>query len=204
MFYSFNWQDFTGTLTVVFAVVYLSLGRLIESKFNSENNMRALFYLTGLAFVVLVIPFQFDRAWLTLGWLAEGVALTAFGILKNEKNFKRAGFTIDALCLYIFLYFDMRFVTDYLFAYKYLAITAGSLVILAAYMYKMTLSGAFQRFYKYAVIVNLWLYAIYISTKLGELLEQMNYYRNMTHLTTTLAITLTFIIAYIAPRVKIL
>ena len=204
MFYSFDWQDFTGILTIVFAVVYLLLGRLIESKFNSENNMQALFYLTGLAFVVLIIPFQFGRAWLTLGWLAEGIAITAFGILKDEKNFKRAGFTINALCLFVFLFSDVLIASDYLFAYKYLSITAGSLIILAAYMYNKTLSGGFQKFFKYATIINLWFYAIYISSKLKQLLEQINYYHNITHLTTTLAITLTFIIAYVSPRVRIL
>ena len=204
MFYSFEWQDFTGVLTIVFAVVYLLLGRLIETKFDSEKNIQALFYLTGLAFVVLIIPFQFGKAWLTLGWLAEGIALTAFGILKDEKNFKRAGFAINALCLFVFLFYDILIATDYLFSYKYLAITAGSVIILAAYIYKKTLSSGFQKFFKYATIINLWFYAIYISSKLRELLEQINYYRSITHLTATLAITLTFIIAYAAPRVKIL
>jgi len=203
MFYLFKWQDFTGTLAIIFAVIYILFGRLIESKFKGENNTQALFYLTGLTFVVLIIPFQFGRMWLTLGWLAEGVALASYGILKNEKNFKHAGFVINALCLWAFLVFDLPS-AHRLFAYKYLAITIGSLIILGAYMYKGTLSSGYQKFYKYAAIVNLWCYAVYISFKLNVLIEPMKYSHNMAYLDTALAITLTFIIAYAAPRVKIL
>ena len=207
MFYAFNWEDFTGALAAVFAAVYLLLGWLIEAKFAGAKNTRALFYLTGLAFVVLIIPFQFGRAWLTLGWLAEGVALTAYGILKEEKKFKSSGFVINALCLCAFILvdcLDYGWDWSYLFAYKYLAITLGSLIILGAYMYKKTLASAFQRFYKYAVIVNLWFYALYITNKLAELLAKIKYYHNLPHLTTTIMITLTFMIAYFAPRIKLL
>ncbi|MDR0405243.1 MAG: DUF2339 domain-containing protein, partial [Clostridiales bacterium] len=172
MFYSFGWDDFTGALAIVFAIIYLSLGWLIERKFDGEKNTQALFYLTGLAFVVLIIPFQFGRVWLTLGWLAEGVALTVYGILKDEKRFRRAGFVINALCLGSFLLFDVaaglnRWLTYDLFAYKYLAVTLGSVLILGAYMYRGTLSSRFQRFYKYAAVVNLWFYILYICGKLS-------------------------------------
>jgi len=162
LFYAFRWDDFTGVLAIIFAVIYISLGWLIERRFDGEKHTQALFYLTGLAFVVLVIPFQFGRAWLTLGWLAQGVALTTYGILKNEKNFKRAGYAINMLCLFSFLIFDLWLGIDFLFAYKYLAITVGSLIILGAYVYKKMLSSAWQKSYKYAVIVNLWFYVLYV------------------------------------------
>jgi len=208
MFYTFEWQDFTGLLSIVFALIYLSLGWLIEHTFSGEKNTPALFYLTGLAFVVLIIPFQFGNAWLTLGWLAEGVALSAYGIInshtpQDKNNFKRAGFVINALCLFSFLEFDIFIKIDGLFAYKYLAVTAGSLIILAAYTYKRMLSSLFQKFFKYAVIVNLWFYIIYICGKLKLLIKDIEHY-NPAYLTVALTIALTFVLAYIAPRIKIL
>ncbi|MCL2456796.1 MAG: DUF2339 domain-containing protein, partial [Defluviitaleaceae bacterium] len=207
MFYVFGWEDFTGILAIIFAAIYLSLGWLIERKFDGEKHTQALFYLTGLAFVVLVIPFQFGRAWLTLGWLAEGVALTSYGILKNEKSFKRAGYAINSLCLAAFLIFDLSWNIDDLFAYKYLAITLGSIIILGAYVYKKTLSDAWQKAYKYAVITNLWFYSMYLVSQFENVLMK-EYGRaatyNISYLMAALAIMATFLIACVAPRIKVL
>jgi len=138
VFYSFDWEAATGVLAIVFAVLYLYLGKIIEKMFTDEKHMQALFYLTGLTFVILIIPFQFGSVWLSLGWLAQGVALTVYGILKEEKNFQRAGYVINGLCLWAFIFIDIftyvggLFATDHLFTFKYLAITGGSIVILGS------------------------------------------------------------------------
>lgn len=203
-FYEFELDKFTGLLSLLFAVIYLILGRIIEKKFESEKHATALFYLTGLVFVVLVIPFQFGKAWVSLGWLAEGVALTIYGILQKEKNFKRTGFVINYLCLVSFLLLDVLLQVDDLFAYKYLAITLGSLIILAAYIYKNEHIGAFQKVYKYAVTVNLWFYSMYTSVKIGELLElsMPKAYGVSNGLSFTVFITETFLLAYGLTRIK--
>ena len=203
MFYEFNWDDGTGVLAIAFAAIYLLLGRLIGKIFSGEKHTQALFYLTGLTFVILVIPFQFDRAWLTLGWLVQGVALTVYGILKDEKNFKRAGYVINGLCIAAFLLFDLILRIDSLFAWKYLAITFGSLMILGAYIYKKTMASGWQKIYKYLAISNLWFYTLYVCSKLNDLISQTQYF-NASYLTAALSILLTFIIAYTAPRIRIL
>ena len=209
IFGRFRLDDYDGLLAVVFAVFYLLLGRFIEKKFKSEGakNIRALFYLTGLAFVVLIIPLQFERAWLSLGWLAEGVLLAGYGILKNEKNFKRAGFVICMLCLYAFLLFDLPYVHYYLFVWKYSAITLGGLLILGAYMYKKITTGSFVSIYKYFAIVNAQIYVIYIIHKLGDMLYSA--YPNeeifqINYLVSAASITATFFIAYAVARIKTL
>jgi len=212
MFYAYEWESFTGVLAIVFAAIYLSLGWLIGYKFDREKHIKALFYLTGLVFVVLFIPFQFGRAWLSLGWLAEGVALTAYGILKDEKHFKRAGYIISALCLAVFLTFDLwwnNFLlgNDYLFAHKYFAITLGSLIILSAYVYKKIQPNKWLKTFKYTVITNLWFYSLYGIGQLENLLfahyGHATIY-NINYLTTALMITATLLIACAALRIKIL
>ncbi len=195
--------DYNGLLAILFASVYLLLGKFIEAKRSSDKNTRALFYLTGFAFVVLIIPLQFGKSWLSLGWLAEGVALAAYGILRNEKGLKKGGFIIGALCLASFLLFDVFARHDALFAYKYLAITFGSLIILGAYAYKGNLSSIFEKCYKYLTVINLWIYTIYVIT--GELQNLLNFERfNDYYLCNALAIAATFLIAYAVPRIKIL
>jgi len=200
-FYGFGWDNFTGALAIVFAVIYLGLGWLVEKKFDGEKHTRALFYLTGLAFVVLIIPFQFGRAWLTLGWLAQGVAITTYGILKDERNFKIAGWSINGLCLWAFLVFDLAGGAS-LFAWQYLAITLGSLIILGAYMYKKTLASGWQKTFKYLVIINLWFYAIYACNQIISQFGRVAGGYNMTYLVNALIVLLTFAIAYFAPRLK--
>jgi len=204
VFIQFRLYDYNGLLAVAFAVFYLLLGKVIERKFENEQGIKALFYLTGLAFVVLIIPLQFGRAWLSLGWLAQGVILAVYGILKNEKSFRKAGLIICLLCLGAFVLFDL-FAWRYMFIWKYSAITIGSLLILGAYMYKKTMSGKFVAVYKYFALVNVWVYTIYIFHKLGDFL----YYSGeqvfqITYLVSAACITSAFFIAYAVTRIKIL
>jgi uncharacterized membrane protein len=206
LFYTYDWEDFTGLLALVFAVIYLGLGQLMERKFAGERHVRALFYLTGLAFVVLIVPFQFGRGWLSLGWLAEGVALATYGIVKEEKHFKRYGFIIGGLCLLAFIFVDVpSYYYNRLFPFKYLAITLGSLVILGAYMYKKALAGGWRKAYKYVTIINVWFYMLYlVFAEVERLFDDYRYYHNLPDLLEALAITLTFFIALATLRIKIL
>ena len=209
VFYRFQLQDYDGLLAVAFAVIYILLGRLIEKKFtNEEIHTRALFYLTGLAFVILIVPLQFGRAWLSLGWLAEGVALATYGILNNEKRFKQVGFFVGGLCLGAFVLFDFSWSGQYLFDYKYFAITLGSLIILGAYMYKKMMSGQFIRIYKYFALINVWLYSMrLILVNIGEMM--LNAYDGNTiydigYLIGAAAIVVTFFLAYFFTRIRLL
>jgi len=208
VFYSFDLEDYNGLLAVIFAVTYLFLGRLTEKKFTQEGSYtKALFYLTGLAFVVLIIPLQFGEMWLSLGWLVEGVLLAAYGIWRNEKRFQQVGLVISALCLLAFIMLDLMYMEHYLFPYKYLAITLGSFIILGMYMYKKMMAGSFAKVYKYFVLANGWLYTLYIIGKLGDYLvevypEQTTY--NIDYLITSAWVVATLLIAYVILRIKIL
>lgn len=205
----FGLDDFYGLLAIIFAVVYLALGKLIETKFKSEDRTKALFYLTGLSFVVLIVPFQFGIAWLSLGWLAEGLALSVYGILRQDKTFKKVGYIICGLCLGAFLIFDVMSAWRYLYDYKYFAITLGSIMILAAHIYKNTLSHKFESVYKYFVIINAWLYILcFVNNPL-----QRFFLSRLTnpsviggiftdYLFFSLAITLTFLFAYGVSRLR--
>jgi len=211
IFYRFGLYDYDGLLAVVFAVFYLLLGLFIEKKFErGQANIRALFYLTGLAFAVLIIPLQFGRAWLSLGWLAEGVLLSVYGILNNEKNFKKAGFVICILCLGAFLIFDFSllfWIRNDMFVWKYAAITLGSLLILGAYMYKKIMAGKFVSIYKYFALVNFAMFAVYIIHKLGyEFAEARpsGQIFQITYLVSAASITAVFLTAYAVTRIKLL
>lgn len=199
-FYLFDFRDYNGSLAVIFALVYLLVGNFVEKKFSGEKKAAALFYLTGFAFIVLIVPIQFGKVWLSLGWLVEGVALTMYGILNNLQIFKKGGYAIGAFCLAAFIVFDIPLFLDSMFVYKYLAITSGSLLILATYLYKRTLSNQFERFYKYATLVNAWIFCIYIIyIKWSEYI--ITEFFNVYYLTSMLAIVVSFAFAYSLPRI---
>jgi len=211
VFYSFKLDDYTGSLAVIFALVYLLLGRLVETKFTAqERHARELFYLTGLAFVILIIPMQFGREWLSIGWLAEGVLLAIYGIMTNEKRFKQVGLFIYALCLAAFFMIDVPQYDHSLFVLQYSSITAGSLAILGTYMYKKTMTGIFVTIYKYFVLANTWLFTMYlILIKLREAVYSVYLYRALSdyhidYLIWAAAVVFTFFFAYTYCRIKLL
>lgn len=206
VFNTFNLASYNGLLAIIFAVIYLLLGKVIDMKFDNEKNVRALFYLTGLAFVVLIVPLQFENQWFSLGWLAEGVAIATYGILNDERQFKKYGAVIGALCLASFWFFDITLQVDNLFTYKYFAITLGSLIILGALIYKKSLASEFEKAFKYVTVLNFWWFCVYmIMFKLEPLLipQHLDYF-NHAYICSALAIIVSFLLAYIVPRFKIL
>jgi len=211
IFARYELYDYNGLLAVIFAVFYLVLGLFIEKKFESaKENIKALFYITGLAFVVLIVPLQFGRAWLSLGWLAEGVLLSVYGILKGEKGFKKAGFIICILCLGAFLIFDFSYfywIQSSMFIWKYSAITIGSLMILGAYMYKKMMAGEFVSVYKYFAIINFQFYAITMIRKIGYkyiAAQSSGEIFQIAYLVAAASITSIFLISYAIKRIKLL
>ena len=173
-FYLYDFQDFNGLLAIIFAAAYTLLARIIERKTPDGKRSSILFYITGFSFVTLIVPLQFDLVWISLGWLVEGVLLAMFGVIKEDRRFKIPGYIICGLCLACFVLFDIH--DGYLFAYKYLAITLGSLLILGAHWYKKRLDTPFARIFKVIVIANLWVYSMYvINVELYKLVQNFTF-----------------------------
>lgn len=203
-FYRFGLSDYDGMLTIVFAVIYLLLGRFVEKKFaGQEQNTTELFYLTGLAFVVLAIPMQLGIKWLSMGWLIEGLVLALFGIVKEHKSFREKGFIICALCLMAFILFDVPLMFQSMFTYKYAAITLGSVSILGAYMYKRMMAQRFINVYKYVTLTNIWIFTLYIiGISTAPLYDTILF--NTGYLTVAASVVASFVIAYVFPRISLL
>lgn len=208
VFYAVELENFTGLLALIFAVLYLSLGRFLQRHLYREKSARALFYLTGLTFVVLIIPFQFGKVWLSLGWLIEGTALLVFGIAKEWASFRKAGAIIFGLCLVSFLELDVFGVNySHLFFYKYFAVTLGSVIILAAAYLKRALSTRAINLFKYGTTINLWLFLMYfISDILAMNLDTALVYSywNVDYLVFALMTMVSFLLAYLIPRNSLL
>ena len=207
VFYILKLSDFTGILAIIFAIVYLALGKFVEKFMTKEQKAKALFYITGLTFIVLIIPFQFGKVWLSLGWLVEGITLLSYGIYKELKDFKKVGVIISFMCFAAFILLDVLNYDSSLFLYKYLAITAGSIIVLISLIYIKNLAGQPILLFKYATTINLWIFLLYFTGNkldgyLSTLLKHSSL--NVGYMTIGAMILVSFITAYIIPRIKIL
>lgn len=211
LFYIFDFEAYTGLLAVIFAVIYICLGKFLERIMSIENKTIKLFYITGLTFVILIIPLQFGVAWLSIGWLIQGLILSLYGILKDEKDFKQAGKIIAILCFAAFFYYDIIFsrftyIGTSTFPYKYTAISLGSVLILAALAYKKELYDNFDKLFKYFVVINTWLYPLYLISLLRSSLygtsAEESY--NIYFLTKTMSIVFTLIFANVLPYIPVI
>ncbi len=209
-FYNTAFVPFVGALAIIFAAIYFLLTKFMEKKLPDEVRVRSLFFTTSLVFVVLFIPIQFGIVWLSLGWLIEGVLFISYGILKDDKKLRKYGYIIFALCLGIFYSYDVLaklLNANYYFGYKYLAITLGSLVVMATYIYKKTLVSKTVNLFKCFTYLNLWFFIIYMIT--GELRNLLapqfrNSSINISYLLNILSIACGFLLAYVVPRIRLL
>ncbi|AZB41032.1 DUF2339 domain-containing protein [Bacillus sp. FJAT-42376] len=177
LFDELEWNSFRGLLAVIFCLVYFGLGRFAEKKLSGEHQTKLLFYATSLTFAILVIPFQFGIAWVSIGWLAEALILMIYGYTGKQKALQQAGWVIYALCLFSFLFTAAGApigLTDF-FDVKYTAITAGLILVPVFYLLQQkkhgSLSAPFRSFrqvlngLKYTSLVNGWIYLLYESVK---------------------------------------
>ncbi len=193
-------HNYRGILALVFGLIYIGLGFLMDRIRNEEKNTILLFFITAMTFVIIIIPFQFGIHWLSMGWLVEGLLLIMYGYKKKKKLLERAGVLIFALCIIAFYYFDFRqfFMSDNsvrLFDLKYFFVTCGMLVIFIMYQIdvkkniipELSDKGIRIQYFKYFSIFNTLVFMFYIAnnyfTKLiidpGYLNYFSNYYRLM-------------------------
>lgn len=203
-----GWHDYFGLTSALFALFYLGMGFLVSRKFAGAKAVPALFFISGITFAVLFVPFQLDVVWLTLGWLVQGVGLAIYGILRDKRGFKISGGVIGAICLAWFLLYDASIGAwsgfDGFFTIKYLAITCAGFVIMAAFMHTKTHHGMFQKAFKYAAAVNLWFFVIYLITRLDVVLHNAFPYSQLDigYLMLSLMGIATIALGLILPKIK--
>jgi hypothetical protein len=74
-------------------------------------------------------------------------------------------------------------------------------------MYKKMMNGDFVSIYKYFAVINAWVYVLYIIGKIQNMLHPYFYsgvVYQLSYLASAASITLTFFIAYIITRIKLL
>ena len=204
--FDFGWNDRTGLLAVAFAGVYLFLGLLIDRLFKENKTVRDLFYITGIVFVILIVPFQFGMEWITLGWLIQGTLIAVYGIIFDKKTFRTVGILIFSLCICALVIIETG--TTYLiyggetlsFLGNYSAVTAGSLIILISFIAKGYVYQSLNKLFKYLTIINFWIYLIYLLTEIYSVMYSRVTGFDLIYLLVSGGILITLVFGFVLPR----
>jgi hypothetical protein len=94
-----------------------------------------------------------------------------------------------------------------LFTFKYLSVTLGSIILLIALAIKKTFHDGSAKVFKYLTVINVWFFTLYIvytdlETFLLKAMKTSQF--DPSYLLASIAIVLTFLLAYVIQRVKIL
>jgi len=166
-------DDYRGLLALIFCLLYIGLGRFMETVMSQEKVMMVLFYGTALTFAVLIIPFQFGVQWVSLGWLIEGVILIIYGSMARMKSIVRSGWTIFSLCLGAFFYLDVALFHAWgeyneHFDLKYSFVIAGMMIVTLFYARRSDKRETAINLFKYFALANLWIFLLYETSNLFD------------------------------------
>lgn len=170
-----GWNDYLGLLALFFALFYYALGRAIDAIMGQEKTIKGFFYLTAITFAVLMIPFQFDIKWMTIGWTIEAVLMIIWGLRNKVELLEAMGWIVLLLSFGVFHLSIQLHETVYHF--KYALITAGMLIAIVAYL-KNTSGSIVNRFPALKTVLLLLKYFIIYNTFIYLLSETSYLYRN--------------------------
>lgn len=174
LFIKANLNNYMGLLALIYAILYFTLSKLINGKSNQEDHVEALFLITSLTFTILMIPLQFGIRWASMGWLIEGILLLVFTKKGNVKKLEIGGWVILSLCTLLFIIDDINMGWDlYQFMTKYTLLSFGLIYVLTLYISedkigpesKLTRTNKFINIYKYAIVLNTWLYLLRVFAR---------------------------------------
>ncbi len=193
LFNHFGFDDYRGLLALAFGGVYLTLNLIVGKWTKGEKEVGVIFGITALTFAVLVIPFQFGRDWVVLGWFIEGVLLILYRSKIKSKLAEIGGIAIFALCLLSFVVLfgeyqaqninDLSLLKGFNMAdINYSIITIGTLGVMVSYLKEVRKSfgellgfydrGKLVTGYKYFALLNVWIYLNYAANRIYSLLGE--------------------------------
>ncbi len=168
-----------GYLAIVFCLLFAALGYICDRLIKKERITILLFYITSVAFSALAVFQQAGVAWVTLGWMIEGIILFMVGHYKRIRIFERSGLTIIGICAGFFFFlelvygswlglFQVRF-----FDLKYFTVVSSLTSVFIIYQIDMikarinpvSTTGKDIISFKYLTIVNLYIALIYFAVR---------------------------------------
>ncbi|WP_099188278.1 DUF2339 domain-containing protein [Tepidibacter mesophilus] len=202
-----GYYSYKGMIAFVYALIYLGLGEFIKKSASQEKETQMMFYITAMAFSILMIPLQFGIEWAVLGWLIESILIISYSVKNDMEKMELGGWIILALSVGLFIvedFFNPWFV-EY-FTLKYTLITLSTIYIFSLYavklnkeeLFKYTKKGKLLTYYKYFMILSTWIYLLRIDWTIYD----ENHYDVFYFLISEALITAVF--AYSVSKIKVI
>ncbi|MCL1893107.1 MAG: DUF2339 domain-containing protein [Holophagaceae bacterium] len=202
----------SAIVAIFFAIPCVAMALSVERQKHSgvpeseTGSLRALFFITSFTYSTLAVLFALDRAWFSIGWLAEATGLALYGTYKNRRRFCIAGLIIGILCLWVFLTVNVpNYKHDPLFVWKYLSFTVATIAVSVAslkYAPERTNNRRWLDIFRFFVALNFWGYIVYVlrSPLLPTLKQWLGF--SATGFASLLSITIGLLIAFMLPRIR--
>lgn len=170
-----DWYIYLGLAAAIYAVIYLGVSYLIAKKFERENRMSGLFFIAGIVFAFFFVPFQFNIEWFVPGTVMLAASISIFGIVYSKRLFLISGLSIGGVSLIWLLLGDLTMFLHFEnthFVIQYSFVTITNIAILAVYTLKKKLYSGFQKAFKYCTAINLWIYTLFMCSRLWYILSE--------------------------------
>lgn len=206
-------EEYLGGLALFMFLLYYFLSRYLNRE-TEDKRISDLILVVSFIFIILAVPLQFDKQWLTFGWLLEATAITLAGIYLGEKWYKRMGIGALGLCVISFFLFDLTGELSPIYLIKTIALALCTMLLLFAGIYKhkdekfyiQSDRGNCLRYYKYYALISFYFYIYIIANYFVQLIsENWEYsYKSIFWNTTVILIIATTLYAYVLNKVKAL
>jgi len=95
-----------GLLPVLWAAVY-GAGRFTLAKKGEDKNIRFIFGAAGFAFMVIAVPMQFSKQWITIFWALEGLVFMVMGLTKSNRALRLASTGLLMAAVFKLFFIDL-------------------------------------------------------------------------------------------------
>lgn len=101
-----TYHELMGLFTTILAILHLSVGFVISATDESSKKFHYFLIAIGLVLLVLAVPIQFEKNWITIGWATEGLVLTFLGFLMKSKYLRHFAFGVFMLSFIRLIFVD--------------------------------------------------------------------------------------------------
>ena len=101
------YPDFMGLFTIILGIFYCVIGLAVR-KGDERSSLFSHFLMSiGLLLLVVAVPIQLHKAWITIMWAAEAVLLIVLGFRMRFQFYRILGHCVFFAVLFRLLFFDM-------------------------------------------------------------------------------------------------
>jgi uncharacterized membrane protein len=101
-----HYGDYMGLFAGLMGIFYFGMGLLTHRRNEGDKRLILTFLSVALTFLILMIPIQLDKNWITIGWALEAAALVWIGIRVNSRGIRFGGVGLMTFAIGRLLIFD--------------------------------------------------------------------------------------------------